>query len=381
MFKFVNPKKIILFFLLIVSLNYIFFLYRFFNRHNGYILGDWLINYEGGFTRRGLIGEFLTIFSNLTNLNIVFLTYVLVVFVFIFFLYFFYKKLIQTKLNFLLILLIFSPATFLFNFYDPLAIGRKELLFFLYFLIYLDSNDSKRSIILLSIFSSFLTLTHELFFLITPFFFINRYLCVRNSSLNKYYKEIFIFLGSIICFVIIFFFSNPETSKLCQYILSFGLSDSVCLAANDTIKAPLSIAPFITDKYYAYYLLFFFLIILPVILLLKKNNVKFLKIIFLILISFLPMLFLFFIVNDWGRYLNIYAMMWLFILMNVNNFANTNILQKKNVFSMLLIILFSMSWHMPHCCPQIHFQGTNYGYNSGALYVFNRIKFRLNNSN
>ena len=56
----INQKIIKLFiyiFLFVCVTNYIFFSYRLFDRENGYILGDWLINYAGGFTRRGFFGE------------------------------------------------------------------------------------------------------------------------------------------------------------------------------------------------------------------------------------------------------------------------------------------------------------------------------------
>ncbi|MGC8529497.1 MAG: hypothetical protein ACP5OP_04775, partial [Leptospirillia bacterium] len=37
--------------------------------HEGFNIGDWLINYQGGFVRRGLIGEILYHLSRLTTVS------------------------------------------------------------------------------------------------------------------------------------------------------------------------------------------------------------------------------------------------------------------------------------------------------------------------
>ena len=47
-----------------------FFLYSKHNVGNDSSLSDWLINYEGGFVRRGLIGELITNFSTMASLKL-----------------------------------------------------------------------------------------------------------------------------------------------------------------------------------------------------------------------------------------------------------------------------------------------------------------------
>ena len=58
-----NKNNLIIYFFIFLIINYTFFNYRILFRENGYILGDWLINYSGGFIRRGLIGHFFHIIS------------------------------------------------------------------------------------------------------------------------------------------------------------------------------------------------------------------------------------------------------------------------------------------------------------------------------
>ena len=47
---------------------------------------EWLINYQGGFTRRGLIGEFLYILYSITNIRLDLLLYTFVISLYIIFL-------------------------------------------------------------------------------------------------------------------------------------------------------------------------------------------------------------------------------------------------------------------------------------------------------
>ena len=48
----------------------IFFLYSKHDVGNDSSLSDWLINYEGGFVRRGLIGEVITNFSTVLSIKL-----------------------------------------------------------------------------------------------------------------------------------------------------------------------------------------------------------------------------------------------------------------------------------------------------------------------
>lgn len=75
MTKIVN-SKIFLILINFLILNYIFFSQRIIFRQNPYIVGDWLINYQGGFVRRGFLGELFYQISKIFDvsiLNILFL--------------------------------------------------------------------------------------------------------------------------------------------------------------------------------------------------------------------------------------------------------------------------------------------------------------------
>ena len=66
---------------LIVSLCLIFQIskvYSFFSEYSAWQYIDWIINYQGGFVRRGLVGEFLFQVHNLFNLNLDLLIFIFV---------------------------------------------------------------------------------------------------------------------------------------------------------------------------------------------------------------------------------------------------------------------------------------------------------------
>ena len=63
-------NKIFLSFGIIIVINYIFFTQRIIFRNNPYITADWLINYQGGFVRRGFLGEIFYQINYFTKIDI-----------------------------------------------------------------------------------------------------------------------------------------------------------------------------------------------------------------------------------------------------------------------------------------------------------------------
>ena len=96
--------------------------------------GDWLINYQSGFIRRGLIGELILRISECTNFDLLDLTFLFQLTIyFIFFLYnfkivWFFLQRVKTYDNFKIIILLFSPAAILFNLYNLDFAFRKEII-------------------------------------------------------------------------------------------------------------------------------------------------------------------------------------------------------------------------------------------------------------
>ena len=105
--------------------------------------GEWLINYQAGFVRRGLPGEIIYKFSLLIGDNIqlsFFLVLSTICLTYYYLNYIFLKKI---EFNFFNFFIIFSPLFYLF-FIMINGVGiRKEILLYLFYLIYLINLSSK----------------------------------------------------------------------------------------------------------------------------------------------------------------------------------------------------------------------------------------------
>ncbi len=380
MINYKTTKLLIYLFLFVCTVNHIFFSYRLFIRENGYILGDWLINYGGGFTRRGLFGEIIIHLSKNFDINLIKLTFIIFCIFYVYFIFLIYKIISRSNINFLTLLLILSPSTFLFSFYDPLAAGRKEFLFFIFFCLYFLYREKKIFIYSSPIIATGIILTHELFIFLCPLFFIARYLKTKSLRFRDYNLEILISCLSILILIFLFKLSNPNIQNTCEAIKNFGYDWRICFSINDLNlfrDNPGSVAEYIKGKNYIfYYSLFLILSLIPILLCLKKffNFNIYFSFLFII-ISLLPIIGLVFVVNDWGRYIHIYTFVWMLIFLSCTKIKEINLSYAKVV----VLLLYSSSWYIPHCCPEIHF--SKYKFKPGILYIYERIHLRFTTEN
>jgi hypothetical protein len=98
------------------------------SKYHPWLIGDWLINYQGGFVRRGLIGEMLLRTSSLTGIEIGVLVVVLQMLLYLVFLARACSLSINSCFTPLNAMLIYSPAFILFPILDPFGGFRKEIL-------------------------------------------------------------------------------------------------------------------------------------------------------------------------------------------------------------------------------------------------------------
>lgn len=107
-----------------------YFAFKHMQESNPWVLGDWMINYSGGFVRRGLLGHMaLMVGGHDIQLakGLVFFTQVICYGVFFFF---GYKLLRASGDSVSYLLVIFSPFLFMFQINDFQGGFRKEILFF-----------------------------------------------------------------------------------------------------------------------------------------------------------------------------------------------------------------------------------------------------------
>ena len=119
----------------------VFFLYHKHNVANDSTISEWLINYSGGFTKRGLIGQICIWFAENLNFSLRFtilIFQIIILFVYFNLLFLFFKKI---KLNKIMLLSIFSPIFILYPIAEIEVLARKELFIFSFLLSYLLIKD------------------------------------------------------------------------------------------------------------------------------------------------------------------------------------------------------------------------------------------------
>ena len=137
--------------------------YSFYLEYSDWQYADWLINYQGGFIRRGMVGEILFQIHNIFKIKLDLLVLILICLLY-FLLTLFLIKSIKYLSNSKLDTLIFlSPGFFLYPIMNSEIIGRKELLLFVVIgtFVFLEKNFRGKYLLIALVSSIFLvSLTH-----------------------------------------------------------------------------------------------------------------------------------------------------------------------------------------------------------------------------
>lgn len=315
---------------------------------------DWLISYQAGWLRRGLMGSILSVISDLgLPLKWVVFTVQVVLFFLIFHLVQKIYDMCDRKSEWWLFL--YSPAFLLFPFYDLGGGFRKEILAFLSFLVLsftLTSKDFIRRKILLSLaLYTVAAFSHELVSFTWPFF---AYILFRGYQKNRF-NQIYFFVSlllfgvaafSALLFAQIFTGGVGFSNKMCTSAISHGFSSSICSGAINWLRfdAYYGMTQVINylPTYLEIYLPLSFLAVLPLFFSDWMNKSK---AIFL-LISFTVFLPLYFIAVDWGRWIYIYIF-FVFTIILVES-VNENIVIRR--LPPWLMVLYLGCWSIPTCC-------------------------------
>lgn len=226
---FKKTKEILILILTIVLIfNFIKF-YSFFKEYSSWQYSDWLINYQGGFIRRGLIGEFFFQIHKITkiDLDLLVLSFVYILFTLNFIIFFKSIKYLQNSFSEILIFL--SPGLFLYPIMNSEVIGRKDILFISLFgllIFFFNKIKSNFQLIVLIIVIYITSLSHSgfLFFSQYLIFFYFLFKISINKSLTM--NEIIIILFNLI---IIFFLILKNPAE--QYQI-----DLICTSIKDFVS-------------------------------------------------------------------------------------------------------------------------------------------------
>tara|TARA_B100000963_G_C22576613_1_gene648745 strand:+ start:96 stop:1298 length:1203 start_codon:yes stop_codon:yes gene_type:complete len=369
----INFNKFFKYYLVFICFSSIFFMSRTYQLDVNNSMGEWLINYQGGFGRRGLLGELFTQLSIKINFPIRKLILYFLYFTFITYYSLIYLFFRNVKKNKLIIVSILSPLFILFPLAELEALGRKDILiptfFIIYCIIFSRTSFFGLSLILLICFP-ILLLTHEVSIFYLPFFLI--VLMFKNEKFNILRLLSIIFISAIFV-LIIYILSNSAHSSdqikmMCDhmknvlndkcglgaYVLNRALADNIAELGGN-------ITQFIRN-----FFIFIFGFSALVILIQnsyfnnQKINIisKYFNFKFLVCIVFLPTLIPFAIAVDWGRWFNLSCTMltlfYFFCHKNENIILNDKIkileifsynFLKSKIFFFILVFIICFSWN------------------------------------
>lgn len=370
----ISFNKFFKIYLVFICISSIFFMSRTYHLEVNNSMAEWLINYQGGFGRRGLLGELFSQISLKYEISIR-----KVILYFLFFLFFTYYFLIylffkDVKKNKLIILSILSPLFIILPLSELEALGRKDLLIPLSFLVYLIIYNKMNFLglyLFLIFFFPILLLIHEVSIFYFPFFLILLFFKIKN--LNYSHLLALIFLSLLVIGIIVTLSNSIHSSDqiriMCENI-KYKLNDQCGMAAfvlNRVLKDNISELGglnifHLLRNFLIFVFGYFALIILILNSKLEKLElnilIKHLNVEVIILLLFIPTLIPFAIAVDWGRWFNLsYTMLIFFYFfclknkifnLNENNkmlyFFEKNIFKKK--FSYIIIVtLLCFSWN------------------------------------
>jgi len=352
----------------------IFYLYWKHDVGNDWSISEWLINYQGGFTRRGLGGEiniFLSNFFSIPLRDSVFFLQAILHSTYLISLFIYLKDL---KLNILQIFALFSPLFLLYPIAELEALGRKEILIFLFFifLIFFSTEKFHRNIANLTVFIFFpiLCLIWEQIILFAPFFAV---ILINKNKLYSFSdtlaKLLLIFSSTIVVMTIVFAFplSNEGHEIMCKY-LELEFSEKCYGSVNLLIKNTIYFDTFYIHKKtdfinYFRYTMIFLVGFLPLYLSIGKNKftnrenfiTKNFKPIYLFLTIYIPILLLFAFGHDWGRWIHIQyslsILLYFYLIKNnivSNNHNNKTLIEyisKKKGLLIFVFFIYAFFWN------------------------------------
>jgi len=362
-----NINFYIIIYLSILFLFSVFFLYQKHDVANDSTISEWLINYEGGFTKRGLIGQLSIYLSNFFIVKLrdtIFVLQTLLVGTYFFLIYNLLKNILYNKI---FIFAIFTPIFILYPIAEIEVLARKEIFIFIYLLIYtfIPIREKKYKFYYkFFLFPVAILIWEPIIFFILFFFFLD---LIENNikKINKlFFFQIISYFPSIL--LALYIALNPiseESHNLMKSSLMENFNEN-CYMSCELLKTKSSIYQQFQgnfDKYSIEVFVRYILIIIigfgPLFILLfnskLKNKIffldKFNNLLFPYLILLSPVIFLFAMGYDWGRWVNIsyvisiisFIYIYKYNLITLSEkFLNNKLLKNINKKIFIFIVIF-----------------------------------------
>jgi hypothetical protein len=364
--RFPRIPNLVAFFML---LSYLYVTFRYaFDIHKGgdpYLTGDWLINYAGGYTSRGLVGQVLFSFSETFGFNLMWTTYlfqVLIYSVYIFPVIFIVR---QISDPFIWVIGL-SPFFVIFDFLDTGGSFRKENLGFacISLLALAIVLKSKTHLLLVLAATVFLLLSFSWegaisFIPMVVFLLLNLYRNSRISKLVLFFNFGVYSLTILLSYIGVIFSQNhlsaSASMQVCESLKSQGIGESICVGRISSINKNGQIRVFdnLSTMWVQYngtkFLLLLLLALLPFMLSgwIRSNKFTF----FALSISVVP---LFLVPTDYGRNYHILgvvlSMAWCVDrVKTISHPSQGSVITEKQLSPIFIVLsfLYTILWRIP----------------------------------
>ena len=306
----------------------VFWLYVKHNVGNDWGISEWIINYQGGFTRRGLPGEIAFHVSKFFDLNLRFVIFIFQASFYTIYLILIFNFFKKIRFNVIFLLAIYTPIFLLFHLGEVESLARKEIFLFIGYIWFYNISSKEKPVIYPTLWIIFILpiicILYEQTIFYFTFFAAIIIIKLRNDNLLKLlFKILIIFIPAItISWFSAFSLISNEGFDLMKISLqqNFGESCygscSLMSSKKEALQHFISTIDKLTEKENSIfiYLFRYFLILIigfaPLLILIKHSFLrikifKFKGIIypFLLLNIMVPVHWLMFI--DWGRAVNI----------------------------------------------------------------------------
>ena len=346
--------------------------------------GEWLINYQHGFVRRGIIGELIYLLSYLLNNNLQLSFFIFLSLISLTYYYLNYLLLKKIEFNFIFYFLIFSPLFYVFFIIISKVGIRKEIILYTFYILYLLSltfknYKFKKNWKFIFIFP-ILLLNHEGIFFYLPYLILPLLFIAKKDDLKLVLSQILVLIIFSTLVMILLYFNkgtNEHVLNICQSLGNY--TPSKCewwgpvAALNKDLLVNLDNKPlnffYLSASYKTWlgFLFYIFFSFLPLIFFLKLVKIKkkdfiikklFIYLFFiLVFISTLP---LFHIAEDWSRWfsihfhLSVYFLIFLYYMNLITlkkdllfNKINSYLMRKK-IILIFFLFLYSTFFHHSH---------------------------------
>ncbi len=360
----INSIKYFKLYISILFIFSVFYLYGKYNVGNDSTVSEWLINYEGGFTKRGLIGQIAIHIGEFLNISL----RQSILFFQIFSIGLYYLLLINlfksVKFNKIILLSIFTPIFLLYPVAEIEVLGRKEIIIFSFYIIYLTLQNFRQKNYFRIFLLPLLMLIWEpvIFFFI--FWLIVDYI---EDAFEKNYKSLLKYLLTYIPAILIgaYIALNP-ISEIAHKNMAIFLKENFnenCYMSCALLLSKSSLYDQFKLNFdiftFGIFLRYFLIILIgfgPLFILIKFSQFNKLNSKIFLFIIMLPIFVLFLMMSDWGRIVNIFytfsiiSFLYLYkkklVLINNGILENffVKIFNKKYIYAIFFII-FCFGWN------------------------------------